>query len=144
MAIAIDRLHDAYSGLWKWYPFGWHKSYRKRPRFDFCVIHRTAIGFEIRVSCGNEAHLITVCNTTTRIYELLNSTVWCEINYPFTNFHSATVQVWEWISNFIPQFTVYVITYPCWNCSLSLLVKGAPGGQTCVSGMISHYVPNNT
>ena len=37
----------------------------------------------------------------------------CEWNYPFPNFHGATVQVWEWISNFIPHFIMNVITYPC-------------------------------
>ena len=25
------------------------------------------------------------------------------------------IQVWEWISNFIPHFTGHVITYPCWD-----------------------------
>ena len=41
--------------------------------------------------------------------------VWDEIIYPFLNFNGATVDVWEWISNFIPHFTGYVITYPCWD-----------------------------
>ena len=40
--------------------------------------------------------------------------VWGEITYPFPNFSSATVEVREWISDFIPQFTEYMITYPCW------------------------------
>ena len=39
---------------------------------------------------------------------------WNEITYPFPNFNGATVDVWEWISNFIPHFTGHVITYPCW------------------------------
>ena len=34
----------------------------------------------------------------------------------------GTVEVSEWISNFIPQFTGYVITYPCW-----IKVKGGIG-----------------
>ena len=38
-----------------------------------------------------------------------------EITYPFPNFNGATVEVWEWISNFIPLFTVQIITYPCWD-----------------------------
>ena len=38
-----------------------------------------------------------------------------EINYPFPNFNDGTVEVWEWISNFIPHFTGHVITYPCWD-----------------------------
>ena len=28
-----------------------------------------------------------------------------EITYPFPNFNGATVEVWEWISNFITHFT---------------------------------------
>ena len=40
--------------------------------------------------------------------------VWDEITYPFANFDSGTIVVWEWLSNFIPHFTRHVITYPCW------------------------------
>ena len=29
--------------------------------------------------------------------------VWDEITYPFPNFNGCTVEVWEWISNFIPH-----------------------------------------
>ena len=32
------------------------------------------------------------------------SKVWDEITYPFPNFNGVTVEVWEWISNFIPHF----------------------------------------
>ena len=37
-------------------------------------------------------------------------TVWDEIVYPFLNFNDATGEAWEWISNFIPHFTMEVIT----------------------------------
>ena len=37
--------------------------------------------------------------------------MWGEIIYPFPNFSSATVDVWEWISNFLQLFTRHVITY---------------------------------
>ena len=30
--------------------------------------------------------------------------VWGEITYPFPNFNGATVEVWEWISNFISLY----------------------------------------
>ena len=33
------------------------------------------------------------------------------IIYPFRNFNSATVEVWEWINNFIPHFTGHFIIY---------------------------------
>ena len=41
--------------------------------------------------------------------------VWGEITYPFPNFNGAVVDVWGWISNFIPHFMIDVITYPCWD-----------------------------
>ena len=47
--------------------------------------------------------------------------MWDGITYPFPNINSATIEVWEWISNFIPHIVMDVITYACW------LVKGAPG-----------------
>ena len=34
------------------------------------------------------------------------------MTYPFPNFNGATIEVGEWISNYIPHFTVCVITYP--------------------------------
>ena len=37
-----------------------------------------------------------------------------EITYPFPNFNGCTVVVWEWISDFIPHFIMYLITYSCW------------------------------
>ena len=41
------------------------------------------------------------------------------------------VEVWDWISDFIPHFIIGVITYPYWDQSLSMLVKGAPGRHIC-------------
>ena len=38
--------------------------------------------------------------------------VWDEITYALLNFNGATVEVWEWIGNFISHFTGHVITYP--------------------------------
>ena len=38
--------------------------------------------------------------------------VWNEIIYPFSNFNCCTIEVWEWISNFIKHFHGHVITYP--------------------------------
>ena len=39
---------------------------------------------------------------------------WDKIIYPYPNFNGCTVEVWEWISNFIPLFTGHMITDPCW------------------------------
>ena len=44
-----------------------------------------------------------------------NDKLWDEITNPFSNFNSTTIEVWEWISNFIPHFITDVITYPCWD-----------------------------
>ena len=37
--------------------------------------------------------------------------VWDEITYPFSNFNGGTVEVWDWMCNFIPRFIMEVITY---------------------------------
>ena len=34
----------------------------------------------------------------------MSNKVWDEITYPFPNFNYATVEVWEWISNFAQRF----------------------------------------
>ena len=44
---------------------------------------------------------------------VITSLVKCGINYfPILKFNGETVEVWEWISNFIPHFIMDVITYP--------------------------------
>ena len=40
----------------------------------------------------------------------INYKMWNEITYPFPNFNDCTVEIWEWISNFIPHFIIDVIT----------------------------------
>ena len=52
------------------------------------------------------------------ISNYIHFTVGNEITYPFSNFNSATVEVWEWISNFIPHISAHsMITYPRWEQS---------------------------
>ena len=48
-----------------------------------------------------------------------------DITYQFLNFNGCTVEVWERISNFISHLSVDVITYPCWDQILTMLVKRA-------------------
>ena len=50
-----------------------------------------------------------------RISNYIHFKMWGEIAYPFPNFNGCTVEVWEWKSNFIPNFIRFVITYPCWD-----------------------------
>ena len=62
--------------------------------------------------------LLTWFNLNPRliwISYIMRYMVWGEINYPFQNFNGCTVEVSEWISNFIPLFTIDVITYPGWD-----------------------------
>ena len=42
-----------------------------------------------------------------------------EFTDPFPNFSFPTVEVWEWISNFIPHFIMNVILYPLHFCCLT-------------------------
>ena len=51
---------------------------------------------------------------------LINSIIKCGMKfheYPFPNFNGYIVEVWGWISNFVPYFTEHVITHPCWDLS---------------------------
>ena len=34
--------------------------------------------------------------------------MWDEITYPFPNFNSCTVEVWEWVSKFTPHFSEHM------------------------------------
>ena len=55
--------------------------------------------------------------------------VWDEITYPFPNFNGCTVEVWEWINNFIPHFIMVTINFPCMlglKFNHAVLVKGFP------------------
>ena len=53
--------------------------------------------------------------------------MWDEITYPFLNFNGCTVEVQEWISNFIPHFIIGVITYPLNRVSKSDPWRQPPG-----------------
>ena len=72
----------------------------------------------------------------------IHHNVWDGMLYPFPNFSSCTIEVWEWISNFISHFTGHVITYPCWDLKLKHVSKRGPGhSQTlCISHRSHHYL----
>ena len=48
--------------------------------------------------------------------------MWDEIIHPSPNFNGATVEVWEWMSNFIPHFTWHVVTYITYMLGLEPLM----------------------
>ena len=50
--------------------------------------------------------------------------MWDVITYTFPNFNGCIVEVWEWISDFIPYFREHMLCYSCWNQGQSMLVKG--------------------
>ena len=54
-------------------------------------------------------------NTKVQIFHRISYQI---IDSPF--------EIWEWICNFIPDFTGHVITYPCWVKSLNHVSKMAP------------------
>ena len=56
-------------------------------------------------------HELTLIPTWISKYILYKTCI--EMIYQFPDFDGATVEVWEWISNLIPCFTVYIITHPC-------------------------------
>ena len=56
--------------------------------------------------------------------------------------NGAVVGVYEWISNFIPNIIGYVINYPCWDWSKSMLVKGATGPCITTGVMSQPFRPN--
>ena len=62
------------------------------------------------------------------IHNYIHYKVWGEIIYPFPNFNGATVEVCEWISNFIPHFNGHVIAYPC---SPLKLIPVSKAGRRC-------------
>ena len=53
--------------------------------------------------------------------------VWDGNTYPFLNFNGCTVEVQDWISNFIPHFMMDVIILSMLGSKLIMLVKGATG-----------------
>ena len=57
--------------------------------------------------------------------------MWGKITYPLPKVNGATIEVPEWISNYILHFAVHVITYPCRDESQSMLVKWLPGIHAC-------------
>ena len=70
--------------------------------------------------CHQRSLLLTWINfnhSMSWISNYIHHKVWDEFTYPLSNFNGAAVEVWEWISNFIPHFLGHVITctYPCWD-----------------------------
>ena len=66
--------------------------------------------------------------------------MWDPLTDLFPNSEGCTVEVWEWISNFIPHFIMELITYPCGDLTKSMLEGGPILG--CVDGSLGREVLN--
>ena len=73
-----------------------------------CAVN-TLIETDMASITGLHVTLIPTSISNCTLYK-----VWDQITYSLPNFNGCSVDVWEWISNFIPHLTGYVITYPCW------------------------------
>ena len=56
--------------------------------------------------------LLTTFNFNLAWINYIQYNIWDNITYQLQNFNGATVEVWEWISNFTQHFNKYVITNP--------------------------------
>ena len=57
--------------------------------------------------------------------------MWDKITYPFPNCNGV-IEVWQYISNFIPHLTGHAITYTCLNLISSMLVNWASTWLYCL------------
>ena len=64
--------------------------------------------------------------------------VWDEITYPFRNLNDCTIEVLEWISNFIPQLTGHVITFFMLGLELNHVSKSMLGFKFNLSVKETH------
>ena len=69
------------------------------------------MGLNYLVIWGHFANMILLAWINNYIHYSVSD----EISYLFPNLNSASIEVWEWISIFIPHLTGHVITYPCWD-----------------------------
>ena len=72
--------------------------------------------------CYHGLAMIPAC-----ICNRVNFGVWDGVACPFPDFGGATVEVWEWMSDFVAHITGHAIACPCWDWGWTMLVEGAPG-----------------
>ena len=84
--------------------------YANYARFVLCLVllRFSPDRFYTYISCGQFYHQIP-----RLVNNYMLNKVWDEITYPLSNSNGRTVEVWVWISNFIPHCTMDVVTYPC-------------------------------
>ena len=73
--------------------------------------------WHMHIEGWNPFHKHGLTSILTWIRNQIHYKVWDEITYPFSNFNSCTVEVWEWVSYFIPYFTEHVTIHRCRDLS---------------------------
>ena len=71
------------------------------------------IFFLLKTWANFDQHGLTLIQAWLSKYMHYNA--WDEIIFLFPNFNCCTIEIWEWISNFIPHFTGHMIIYTCWD-----------------------------
>ena len=75
------------------------------------------------ITSGGHFPWYVLSQITARRSNHMQSKVWDKITNPSPNFNGYTVEVWEWISDFIPHFMMDIIIYPCWDNSWTIYVR---------------------
>ena len=62
-----------------------------------------------------------------------------EIVHRFSNFNGCNVEVWEWISDFIPHFTVTLFNHQCKVINVSQGCSRSPGYWSKITPMLGSW-----
>ena len=99
------------------YPHHVMQKSMERGSCNIKMTNRKIIISQFKFAYPLESILLTWINFNHRMYinNHMPSKMWDEITYPFANFNGATVEVWEWINNYILHFMKDVVTYLYWD-----------------------------
>ena len=68
------------------------------------------------------------------------SKMWGEITYPFLNFNCVSIEIYDWISNFVPHLIINIATNPSMGSKLNHIGKRGPrSGGLCMRGCWTCY-----
>ena len=110
--------HKLFNWLWvNWYCYSWIEinTLIKAFQYDFFLPLRRGIPDMQRPSYVIPMVADGLTLIPTMISNHIHYKIWDEITNPVANFNDVAIEVWEWISNFVPYFTGHAITYPCWD-----------------------------
>ena len=74
--------------------------------------------------------LLTFTNFDSSMY-CINYKVWYDITYPFLNCDAVVIDVWEWITNFMPHTTCIGVYLSMLGLKLIHVGKWGPGEGFC-------------